>query len=196
MNFKGGRFIVRERVAFMKLADRYDIVDPESGRIVAYAKETISTGLKLFRLLFGKSLFPTTIILFDEESGQALYRLVKSFSFIRSRVSVQDAGGREIGYFVSRFFSIGGRLDVFSSNGKKMADLKGNWTGWEFAFASGSGVELGRVSRRWGGFARELFTSADDYLVLVREDLRNDTDLSALILMAALAVDVIYKEKK
>jgi len=196
MNLTGGRFIVRERVAFMKLADRYDIVDPENGRIVAYAKESISTGLKLLRLLFGKSLFPTTLVLYDEESGQALYKLVKSFSFIRSKASVQEADGREIGYFVSRFFSIGGRLDVFSANGKKMADLKGNWTGWEFAFSSGSGVELGRVSRRWGGFARELFTSADDYLVLIREDLRSNTDLSALILMAALAVDVIYKEKK
>ena len=55
------RFLVKERVGFLKLADTYDIFDPDTNRPVGIAKEEVSGLVKALRLLISKKLMPTTI---------------------------------------------------------------------------------------------------------------------------------------
>ena len=54
-------------------------------------------------------------------------------------------------------------------------------------------VELGHVSKKWGGVAKELFTSADTYAVDVSPDLSDQPMAKMLVLAAALATDMIFK---
>jgi uncharacterized protein YxjI len=96
-----------------------------------------------------------------------------------------------IGTFKSRLLTLGGKFGVYDAGGNEVAMVKGNWVGWDFRFLTASGAELGVVSRKWGGVAKELFTSADSYVVAVHEP---DSAAAILLLAAGLAIDTVYKE--
>ena len=53
-------FIVKERIAFAKLTDVYDIFDPATGQQAGVAKEEPAPWAKWLRLIVSKQLMPTT----------------------------------------------------------------------------------------------------------------------------------------
>ncbi len=194
--FTKSNYLIKEHVAFLKLVDKYDIIDPESGTSVAYAKEKISSLQKVLRLLVKKHFLPSTIEI-KSASGDALqYVMKKKAAFIRTKVMISDATGNEIGYFKSRVFTIGGRFDVFKMDNTKIAEVKGKWTGWDFRFLDLSGKELGTVTKQWSGIGKELFTNADNYMIALSPSLQGNSQMMALMLMAGLAIDVVYKEQQ
>ncbi|HEX2934818.1 MAG TPA: phospholipid scramblase-related protein [Bacteroidales bacterium] len=194
--FTKSNYLIKEQVAFLKLVDRYDIFDPETGSLVAYAKENISGLQKALRLVVKKTFLPTTIEIKSANGDVLQYVMKKKAAFIRSKVVITDASGNEIGYFRSRVFTIGGRFDVFKMDDTKIAEVKGKWTGWDFKFLDLSGKELGSVSKQWSGIGRELFTNADNYMIALSPSLQGNAQMMALMLMAGLAIDVVYKEQK
>ncbi len=194
--FTKSNYLIKEHVAFLKLVDKYDIIDPETGSPVAYAKENISGLQKALRLLVKKTFLPTTIEIKSANGDALQYVMKKKAAFIRSKVIIADAAGNEIGYFRSRVFTIGGRFDVFKMDDTKIAEVKGKWTGWDFKFLDLSGKELGSVSKQWSGIGRELFTNADNYMITLSPSLQGNTQMMALMLMAGLAIDIVYKEQK
>jgi hypothetical protein len=64
--------------------------------------------------------------------------------------------------------------------------------GWNFRLLDTSDRELGVVTKSWAGLGKELFTSADNYIVTLHQD--PDDQLAVLLLAAGLAVDTVYKE--
>lgn len=74
--------------------------------------------------------------------------------------------------------------------------MKGNWKGWDFKFLSKGGREIGTVTKKWAGLGKELFTSADNYIISLSDLGGASPAASALLLAAGLAIDVVFKEKK
>lgn len=54
-------------------------------------------------------------------------------------------------------------------------------------------MEIGTITKKWAGIGKELFTSADNYIISLSQE--SDPVLAALLLAAGLAVDTIYKER-
>ena len=50
------------------------------------------------------------------------------------------------------------------------------------------------VTKKWAGVGKELFTSADNYIISINGE--PDESINTLLLAAGLAIDTIYKEKK
>jgi uncharacterized protein YxjI len=194
--FTKSNYLIKEHVAFLKLVDKYDIVDAETGSLVAYAKENISGWQKALRLLVKKHFLPTTIEIKSATSEIVHYKMKKLAAFIRSKVIISDATGNEIGYFRSRVFTLGGRFDVYKMDDTKIAEVKGNWTGWNFQFIDMNGKELGTVTKKWNGIGKELFTNADNYIIALNPSLQGNAQMMALMLMAGLAIDIVYKEQQ
>jgi uncharacterized protein YxjI len=93
-------------------------------------------------------------------------------------------------------FTIGGGFHVYAADGTHFAEVKGNLFGFNYRILTPDrAVELGSVSKKWGGVAKELFTSADTYAVTVSEDLQEQPIAKMLVLAAALAVDMIFKSE-
>jgi uncharacterized protein YxjI len=107
---------------------------------------------------------------------------------------VYDSLGEKLGYFKSKLLSIGGGFWVYDKDDKPFAEVKGNWSGWEFSFVTPEGTELGQVTKKWGGLMKELFTSADNYVVSVSPHLAEQPIAKMLLLAAALAIDIVYYE--
>ncbi len=186
------RVFVRERVALVKLTDTYDLLDPESKAVIGIAWENVSGWIKFFRLLINKSLLPTRIDVALAEKQPPVLTIKRNVGILRKKVTVFDGNGAQLGFFKSKIFSLGGGFLVYSPDGQQFADVKGDWKGWNFKFLDLSGQEMGLVTKKWAGLGKELFTSADNYIVEIKEGTANN----ALLLAAAIAIDTVFKEKQ
>ena len=91
---------------------------------------------------------------------------------------------------------VGGGFYVYDKNGQHFADVKGNFIGFNYrVLTPDHAVELGKVTKKWGGVAKELFTSADTYMVEIEDDLNDQPLAKMLVLAAALATDLIFKSE-
>ena len=59
---------------------------------------------------------------------------------------------------------------------------------------SAEGTELGKVTKQWAGLGKELFTSADNYVIALDDRLPAAPEAAALLLAAGLAIDTVYNE--
>lgn len=187
-------FFIKERVGFMKLADTYDILDPETQQPIGIAKEEPGW-TQFLRLLINKQLLPTTVNVYENGGTVPMFSIHRPMAFFRSKIRVTGPGGQSLGYFKSKMFSLGGGFWVFDNADQKVAEVKGDWKGWNFKFLSIGGAELGTVTKKWAGLGKELFTSADNYMISLSDQAEGNSAASVLLLAAGLAIDVVFKEK-
>ncbi len=188
-------YFIREHVGFMKLSDTYDILNPQTQEQIGIAKEKPGTLILLLRFLVNKQMLPTKVFVYEganpEDETKLLFSIQRGFTLFRSRVNICDAQGRIIGWLRSKLFSLGGAFCVFDAADNEVAAVKGDWKGWNFRFLDKSESEIGTITKKWAGIGKELFTSADNYILSLNQ---NPTPENAILLLAAgLAVDTIYK---
>jgi len=193
--FERKTLLVKERVGFLRLVDTFDIYDPLTGAQIGIAREKTGILLKLLRLLINKRLLPTRVEVRERDDTPVLMTLRRGASVLFARVRVRDALGMEIGVFKSKLFSLGGGFHVLDAQQQPIADVKGDWKGWNFRFLAPDGSELGRVTKKWGGLGKELLTSADNYIIALTEGRQFAQNTAMLLLAAGLAIDIVFKEK-
>ena len=188
-------YIIKERVAFAKLTDTYDILDAQSGAVIGTAKEEPPEWAKWLRLVVNKKLMPTAVNVYEGAGTTPVLSIRRGFTFMRAKISV-FVGERELGYFKSKLISLGGAFSIHDTQERELGSVKGDWKGWNFTMSAPTGEELGRVTRKWGGLGKELFTSADTYAIALSDAAAMKPDVAPLLLAAGLAIDTVYKEKK
>jgi uncharacterized protein YxjI len=189
------KYFVREHVGLLKLTDTFDIIDPQTNQQIGIAQENPGTFFKFLRLLVNKKLLPTAVEIKPNEQAAPLLTIRRGATFLRAKVRVLDQQGQELGYFKSKVFSLGGGFYVFDKNDNQVAEVKGDWKGWNFKMVDSSGRELGTITKKWAGIGRELFTSADNYIIALDDKLQQNPAIVALLLAAGLAIDVVFKER-
>ncbi len=125
--------------------------------------------------------------------GDPVVFVRRGVSFIRSVVGVFDAAGNPIGTFRQKLLSIGGKFDILDAEGRIRCTLAGTWTSWEFRFER-DGADIARVSKKWAGIGKELFTSADNYMLAIDPAVGADDPDRLLIVAAVLCIDMVLKE--
>jgi len=188
------RFFIREHAGVLKLTDTYDILDPDSQHQIGVAKDEPATWAKYLRLVVNKQFLPTTINIYERD--QLVLAIHKPVSFLRSKVTVTKSDGTSLGYFQGKVFSIGGGFWVFDSSDQQVAEIKGDWKGWNFRFLTRDQSEIGTITKKWAGLGKELFTSADNYVIVLNDQHRFRAHDTLLLLAAGIAIDVVFKERK
>ncbi len=193
------QFFIKEHVGVFKLANTYDIVDPETGKKVGLAREKPGGWVIFLRLLISAQLLPTKVEIMEssgeQDEGKIVVTIKRGFTLLRAKVQVLIDGDRPIGYFKSKLFSIGGGFWMYDTNDVKIAEVKGDWKGWNFKFLDLTGKEIGTVTKKWAGLGKEMFTSADNYMIALTDPTKQDPGAKALLLAAGIAIDTIFKEK-
>lgn len=193
---ESNRFVVREHVKFLTDRNTYDILDGDTGEELGTAHEVIGGLVGLLRWFISKHILPTRVEVREKPDDSLVFTIRRRGYVFKSSVEVLDAQGDVIGSFRSKFLTISGGFHVYDKDGDHFAEIKGDWFGFDYRFVTPDRkVELGRVSKKWGGVAKELFTSADTYGVEVGDELADEPVAKMLILAAALAIDMIYKEE-
>lgn len=186
-------FLVKEHVAIFKAANSFDIFDPQSGQMLLQCREErLGFFTKMFRFTDYKRLTPFEIDIKTPE-GKTVLTVKRGVTFFLSSVEVLDENNRLIGKFKQKFFSIGGKFEVQDANEKPLCMLKGKWTSWEYRFASAD-KEFAMVTKKWSGLGKELFTSADNYILQINPEVPENHPLRMLIMAAVMCIDLVLKE--
>jgi uncharacterized protein YxjI len=186
-------FLVKEHVGIFKAANNFDIYDPATGDVIMECREpTLGLITKLARFTDYKRMTPFDVQIRTPE-GQRIVRIQRGISLFLSKVVVRDHDNNVIGGFAQKLFSIGGKFDVFDKNDKVICTLAGNWTGWNFSFQH-QGKQYAHVSKKWAGIGMEMFTSADNYMLEIADDVPAEDEMRMLILAAVMCIDMVLKE--
>lgn len=186
-------FFVKEHVGMFKASNNYDIYDPATNQKIIECREPrIGLLTKVFRFTDYKRMTPFHVELSTPEGHKVLF-VKRGISLLRSTVEVLDENEKLVGTFKQRFFSIGGKFDVFDAQGQVVCQLKGKWTSWEFKFMQGE-RELASVSKKWAGLGKELFTTADNYMLTIQDTVPVDSNVRILIMAAVMCIDMVLKE--
>lgn len=188
-------YVVKEHVALVKLTATYDLLDAVTAEKIGIAKEEPPAWAKWLRLVADKHMLPTAINVYEGTGTTPVLSIHRGFTFLRAKVAV-TAGGRTIGHLEAKLMSVGPSFRILDAQDVEIGSVKGDWKGWNFTILGGSGEELGTITKKWAGLGKELFTSADTYVIALSAGAAGRPDVGALLLAAGLAVDTIYKEKK
>jgi uncharacterized protein YxjI len=186
-------FLIKERIGMFRAANIYDIFDPETNQHIMTSEEPqLGIFTKIFRFTKYKSLTPFNVVV-TETSGKKIVNIKRGTTFFRSDVQVFDERDQLIGYFKQKFWSMGGKFEIVDKNQKPVCILQGKWTGWDFKFTKDN-TELGFVNKKWAGIGKEFFTSADNYVLSISENVPKDAVERQLIFAAVMVIDMVLKE--
>ncbi len=116
------------------------------------------------------------------------------FRIFFQQLDVSDPNGIAVGSIVRRWGLFTKAFDVVDPRGQVLLEVRSRfWQIWTFRFMR-AGRELGTVEKKWSGFLQEAFTDADKFLVKLGDELQPSE--RALVLMAAIYIDLLYFEKK
>lgn len=185
-------FFVKEHVGMFKASNNYDIFDPTINELILICREEIGFFTKIFRFTDYKRMTPFNVEI-KTASGEKVLTVKRGVSIFLSTVEVLDENDHVVGRFKQKFFSFGGKFSVLDSNDNVLCMLKGKWTGWDFKFVKDD-FEFAHVSKEWAGLGKELFTSADNYVLKISQDVASDDPVRMLIMGAVMCIDMVLKE--
>jgi uncharacterized protein YxjI len=187
-------YFVKEHVKIFKAANSFDVFDPESRELILQChEENLGFFTKMFRFTDYKRMTPFNMEI-KTASGERILTVRRGVSWFLSTVEVIDEQNRLIGKFKQKFFSIGGKFEVLDAQERPLCMLKGKWTSWDFKFISNDGKEFATVTKKWSGIGKELFTSADNYILQITPQVPADNPLRMLIMAAVMCIDLVLKE--
>ncbi len=115
--------------------------------------------------IFLKSHRPFVIDVLDAAGGQALI-LSRPFFFFFSDIAVNLPTGLSLGTAHRRFGFLHKKYELQDPNGNVFAVIKTSYFKiWTFAIRDAQGVERSRISKKWAGALKEIFTDADNFLL-------------------------------
>jgi uncharacterized protein YxjI len=190
---KRNLFFVKEHVGMFKAANNFDIYDPTANTLIMECREErLGILTKILRFTDYKRMTPFDMHVRTPD-GQQVVRISRGMSFFLSKVTVRDDQDQVIGGFKQKFFALGAGFRVLDANEQPVCELKGKWTSWDFKFMDGS-TELAYITKKWAGLGRELFTTADNYMLEISDVVDPDDMVRQLILAAVMCIDMVLKE--
>lgn len=186
-------YLVKEKVGMFKASNSYDIFDPETNtHLMTSIEPNLGFFTKMFRFTKYKKHTPFNVSV-SETNGRKVVSLKRGVSIFRSDVEVFDHKDQTIGFLKQKFWSFGGKFEIVDKHQKPVCTLEGKWTGWDFKFTH-QNDELGVVTKKWAGLGKELFTSADNYVLQINDSIPQDDTRRQLIFASVMCIDMVLKE--
>lgn len=183
------KYFVRELVGATSVGEYYLIADPENDRGLAMVEEQTPLSQVVARAFLDKAFLPATLVMKNVEGAEVL-KITKPASLLKSVFTVHNADGRVLCVFkhcVSLFRPV---VSVEDGNGQSLGSIEGCWKFRLFQFRDNNGNSLASIRHLYGGIARELLTTADDYEV----DIHSDSSMNLISLAATICIDFMFHE--
>lgn len=184
--------VINQKAKFIEVNNEYAIYDANAQQIGAVRQVGQSTLKKAARLLTSYDQFMTHKLQVVDMTGTPVLAITRPAKFIKSRVIVEDPAGREIGQIVQQN-AIGKIRFGLESGGRQYGMIQGqNWRAWNFSIKDHTDTEVAKITKTWEGFAKNMFTTADNYVVQIHRPL--EEPLRSLVVAAGVAVDTALKQ--
>lgn len=184
--------VVQQKAKLVELSNEYGVFDEEGNRLATVRQTGQSPLRTLVRLVSSLDQFLTHRLEVVDGAGRAQMQLTRPGKFLKSKILVADAEGREVGRIVQENL-IGKKRLALEADGAQHGRIRAeNLRSWDFAIEDQAGREVARIQKRWEGLVKAAFTTADNYVVRMHEPLRDP--LRTLVVASALAVDTALKQ--
>ena len=186
--------VVNQKAKLVEVVTEYSVFDQHGrqlGSVVQVGQNSLAKAVRIFtnydRLL-------TTALEVRDAAGAPVLRVTRPGAVFKSRVQVTRPDGTPVGDIVQENL-IGKIRFALVVDGAQVGSLNAqNWRAWNFSITDSTGSEVARVSKTWEGFARSMFTTADNYVVQVHRPLPDP--LASLVVASALTVDTVLKQSE
>jgi uncharacterized protein YxjI len=185
--------VVRQKAKIIEVTNQYKLQDAEGNDVGAVNEVGQSKAKKAIRLLTKMDQYLTHKLDVTDADGTVVLKLVRPAKIMKSRIEVTDGSGTAIGAIVQKNVVGKKRFSLDDPAGNQLGELQGeSWISWDFQIKDASGAEVGRVDKKFSGFLREGFTTADTYIVKLEPTLAGP--LRSLAFAAAVAIDTALKQ--
>ena len=181
------QLIVDEKVTIR--CNQYTIYDTNQ-RIIGHAEETKN----FLRYLLNRQMIPLTLNIYGADD-QLITSLHRGWTFWLPKWTVSDSTGNVIALLKSKLKLFKSETQILNPNGYQIATIFGDWKAWEFVINDADNRQIGSISKQWNGAMKEIFTTADKYLVSLEPTL-TDPMLRTIVASVAIVVDSMFKESK
>jgi uncharacterized protein YxjI len=184
--------VVNQKAKLIELNNQYGVFDQNGVQIASVDQVGQSSMKKAMRLVSSFDQFMTHELHVTDNAGQVIMQLTRPRKVMKSSVVVTDAHGNEIGRIVQK--NMVGKIKFgLDSGGQTLGAIKAeNWRAWNFRIEDAQGTEVARISKTFEGFAKTMFTTADNYVVQIHQ--RMAEPLNTLIVASALCIDTALKQ--
>ncbi|EEG43068.1 Scramblase family protein [Flavobacteria bacterium MS024-3C] len=187
-------FLFKEQLGLFKASNNYDVYDPQTEEIILHCREkNLNPLYKIIRLLIKdlKSMTPFEIEISGLD-GIKIIKVKKKLSLVLPKIEVFDESDKLIGFIKLNLFQLN-NFEVFDYKGNLVSKLKGSLIGWNFKFLKDENT-IATVTKKWSGIGKELFTSADNYILDINDNVEKTSSLRLLIFGAVICIDMVLKE--
>jgi uncharacterized protein YxjI len=184
--------VVNQKAKVFEITNQYSVFDREGRQIAAVNEVGQSGAKKALRLLTNLDQYMTHKLEVVNGAGEVQLRITRPAKVMKSTVIVSNAQDQEIGRIVQD--NVFGKIHfTLQAGGHTYGAIKAeNWRAWNFRIEDHEGTEVARITKTFEGFAKAMFTTADNYVVQIHGQLAQP--LNALVVAAALCVDTALKQ--
>lgn len=191
--FQSNDYFIDEKVNLFKFENCYRVYN-EKGEIIGSINQKLSVSQKLLRLILNKAMLPFRLEIRD--SNETLQTSInRGWTFFMSKITIQDAENQSIGIINQKFKLFKPTFQIADTSGQHIAEISGDWKGWNFLIKNSSSAQIGTISKKWAGAMKEIFTTADKYNVHIDTQLTSNL-VKAIIISSAITIDMVLKERK
>ena len=184
--------VVNQKVKLIELTNEYKVFDQHGAQIGSVAQVGQSTLKKAARLVSSLDQFMTHTYEIRDVSEQPVLVLTRPRKFMKSKFQIARPDGTVVGD-VAQKNMIGKIRFSLNASGQEVGTLNAeNWRAWNFNIQDANGTEVARITKKWEGLAKNLFTTADNYVVELLTAIEDP--LRSLVVAAALCIDTALKQ--
>lgn len=191
--FKCDDYSIDEKVGLFKFSNAYKVYN-DQGIQIGNIQQTVPVWHKILRLFLNKAMFPFTLDIADM-NGVVVASIQRGWTFWMSKIVILDGNGVQIGSIKQKFKLMKPLFHIADQFGTTIAQIKGDWKAWNFSIVDPNEKALGTISKKWAGFMKEAFTTADKYRVVIEKDCPEDVNKIAIV-AGAITIDMVMKESK
>ena len=187
------KLIVSQKAKLVEVTNQYQIKDVNGADIGFVQQEGQSTARKVLRFVADVDQFLTHKLAVYDADNSPVLSLTRPRKIFKSRFEVHDGSGRKVGDIEQK--NVFGKIQfgMVDATGADAGAIKAeNWRAWDFAIVDAQDREIGRIDKKFVGALKAVFTTADNYVVDLADELQGDRRLLAIA--AALAVDTALKQ--
>jgi len=184
--------VVNQKAKIIEINNEYAIFDANGTQLGAVRQVGQSKLRKVLRVVSSVDQFLTTKLEVSDITDGVILQLTRPAKFLKSKVVVSDGTGKEIGRIVQQNM-IGKIKFSLEAGDRTLGSINAeNWRAWDFNIQDAQGTEVARIQKKWEGIVKNVFTTADNYVVNIPKPLSDP--LRSLVIAAALSVDTALKQ--
>ena len=187
------QIVISQKAKVIELTNEYTIRDPQGNEIGVIRQEGQTTLKKVARFVSSLDQFMTHTLAVYDTMGAKVLELTRPRKILKSSLLVSNGVGAEVGSIRQQNMIGKIRFGLLDAAGKEIGQIQAeNWRAWDFAIVDAGGAEVGRITKTWEGFAKTLFTTADNYLLDISPQATGT--LRLLAFASAVGVDTALKQ--